>query len=79
MTPVEVLLAFVSQPDAIRTGSRPDAANSPCQKLEAGKFLYQEGDARDYVFRIEKGAIAIYQRLVGRPTGKMKMPYEAIA
>src|SRR5262245_53612493 len=71
MTPVEVLLAFAGHPDRIITGGRSDPPNPMRQQLWAGKFLYREGEARHGVFRIEKGAIAVYQRLVGRPTGKM--------
>ncbi len=35
--------------------------------LDASDYLYQEGDLRAHVYRVEQGAIAVYEKRLGRP------------
>ena len=35
--------------------------------LDASDYLFQEGDLRAHVYRVEQGTIAIYEKRVGRP------------
>jgi CRP/FNR family transcriptional regulator len=34
--------------------------------LDAGDYLYQEGDLQTHVYRVEQGAVAVYEKHVGR-------------
>ena len=43
------------------------SAESELLCLDTSDYLYQEGDLRAHVYRVEQGAIVVYEKRLGRP------------
>lgn len=56
--------AVTAQLDHVCCGISPEAG---LRYMTAGSCLYQEGDPRTHVYRVEQGAVAVYEKRVGRP------------
>jgi CRP/FNR family transcriptional regulator len=63
------IIAPSLEPIAARSGRAPSNVSPEPEFvcLEAGGCLYQEGDLRTRVYRVEQGVIAVYEKRIGRP------------
>ena len=63
------ILAPSLEPRAVP--SHKASSNAPPEpdfiSLKTGQCLYQEGDLRTHVYRVEQGVVAVYEKHIGRP------------
>ncbi len=58
-------------------GGPSDIAVGPKQRVvRAGEYIYREGDQRDFVYRVDKGAVAVFEKHVGRPNSTVELAAE---
>lgn len=46
---------------------RTSAPTHPVRYLKAGEYLYQSGEPKEFAYRVEKGALAVFERRIGKP------------
>lgn len=56
--------AVTAQLDVVRSDAAPEAG---LRYMAPASCLYQEGDPRTHVYRVEQGAVAVYEKRMGRP------------
>ena len=46
---------------------RTSAPTHPVRYLKAGEYLYQSGEPKEFAYRVEKGALAVFELRIGKP------------
>ncbi len=58
------MLTLIDPPSLLTRNGAADTASlpgAPQRTLVAGEFLFREGDARDFIYRVERGAICLFK------------------
>lgn len=64
---------LIASDNTADTGVFTEPLISEIRALGVGEILYQEADPRAWVYRVDEGAIAVFERRIGRPANIVEM------
>ena len=69
---VEVLAVGDAKEES-RPAPRTWPSSSELRVLGVGDYLFKEAEPRKYIYRVEKGVVAVFERRIGRPANIVEM------
>ena len=73
MLPTSEVLPTSSASDHTAGQPLANGGASELTLLEVGDYLYREQETRACIYRVDKGVIAVFEKHIGRPAGKIEL------